>query len=97
MNDKLSVLKRARQSEARHARNKPILNKIKRYVKKCRLACASNNLTEAMQTLVKAQSELARGVSKGVLHKNNAARRTSRLALFVKKLSATGVVESNQG
>ena len=76
--------KRARQSEARYAVNKARRSRIRTFLRKVEEAIASGNGEAAAAALKAAQPELARGVTKGVLHKNTVARKMSRLASRVK-------------
>ncbi len=78
--------KRARQSEARYAVNKARRSRIRTFLRKVEEALASGNQDAAAEALKNAQPELARGVSKGVLHKNTVSRKISRLASRVKSL-----------
>ncbi|MFV0491828.1 MAG: 30S ribosomal protein S20 [Pseudorhodobacter sp.] len=78
--------KRARQSEARYAVNKARRSRIRTYLRNVEEAIASGDQTAAATALRIAQPELARGVSKGVLHKNTVARKMSRLSARVKAL-----------
>lgn len=80
--------KRARQSEARYAVNKARRSRIRTFLRKVEEAIASGDQTAAAAALRAAQPELARGVSKGVLHKNTVARKMSRLASRVKSTQA---------
>lgn len=80
--------KRARQSEARYAINKGRRSRIRTFLRKVEEALASGNTEAATAALKAAQPELARGVSKGVLHKNTVARKMSRLSSRVKALPA---------
>jgi len=79
--------KRARQSEARYAVNKARRSRIRTFLRKVEEALASGDQAVASAALKTAQPELARGVSKGVLHKNTVARKMSRLASRVKAIS----------
>ena len=79
--------KRARQIERRTAVNKARRSRIRTYIRKVEEAIASGNADAAALALKTAQPELMRGVSKGVVHKNTAARKISRLAARVKALS----------
>ncbi|MDO9526319.1 MAG: 30S ribosomal protein S20 [Gemmobacter sp.] len=81
--------KRARQSEARYAVNKARRSRIRTFLRKVEEAIASGNPDAAKTALQSAQPELARGVTKGVMHKNTVARKMSRLSSRVKALSAT--------
>lgn len=80
--------KRARQSEARYAVNKARRSRIRTFLRKVEEAIASGDQTAAAAALKAAQPELARGVSKGVLHKNTVARKMSRLSSRVKGTTA---------
>lgn len=80
--------KRARQNEARYAVNKARRSRIRTFLRKVEEAITSGDQAAASAALRSAQPELARGVTKGVLHKNTAARKISRLSARVKALSA---------
>ena len=80
--------KRARQSEARYAVNKARRSRIRTFLRKVEEAIASGDADVAAAALKAAQPELARGVSKGVLHKNTVARKISRLSSRVKGVAA---------
>ncbi len=83
--------KRARQSETRYAVNKARRSRIRTYLRKVEEALASGNQEAAAEAFKNAQPELARGVSKGVLHKNTVSRKISRLASRVKSLGTAAV------
>lgn len=80
--------KRARQNEARYAVNKARRSRIRTYLRKVEEAIASGDQAAAADALKTAQPELARGITKGVVHKNTAARKMSRLSARVKALAA---------
>ncbi|MDO5370804.1 30S ribosomal protein S20 [Paracoccus sp. (in: a-proteobacteria)] len=80
--------KRARQTERRTAVNKARRSRIRTYLRKVEEAIAGGDAQVAAEALKAAQPELMRGVTKGVVHKNTAARKMSRLAARVKTLSA---------
>jgi len=80
--------KRARQSEARYAVNKARRSRIRTFLRKVEEAIASGDQTVATAALRAVQPELARGVTKGVMHKNTVARKMSRLASRVKAIEA---------
>ena len=80
--------KRARQSDTRYAVNKARRSRIRTFLRKVEEALASGNPQAAATALQTVQPELARGVTKGVLHKNTVARKMSRLAHRVKTLGA---------
>ena len=77
--------KRARQNEKRFAINKARRSRIRTYLRKVEEAIASGD-KDAAAALRAAQPELMRGVTKGVLHKNTASRKVSRLSARVKAL-----------
>ena len=78
--------KRARQTEARYAVNKARRSRIRTFLRKVEEAIASGNAEAAVAALRDAQPELARGVTKGVIHKNTLARKMSRLSARVKAI-----------
>jgi small subunit ribosomal protein S20 len=80
--------KRARQNERRFAVNKARRSRIRTHLRRVEEAIASGDQAAAAAALKEAQPEIMRGVSKGVLHKNTAARKMSRLSSRVKALSA---------
>jgi small subunit ribosomal protein S20 len=79
--------KRARQGEARYAVNKARRSRIRTFLRKVEEAIATGDQTAASEALRMAQPELARGITKGVLHKNTVARKMSRLASRVNSLA----------
>ena len=80
--------KRARQSERRQDINKARRSRIRTFLRKVEEAIASGNKEQAAAALKAAQPELARGITKGVLHKNTVARKMSRLSSRVKAIIA---------
>ena len=78
--------KRARQNEKRFAVNKARRSRIRTYLRKVEEALASGDKEAAAAALRTAQPELMRGVTKGVFHKNTAARKICRFASRVKAL-----------
>jgi small subunit ribosomal protein S20 len=78
--------KRARQSERRYAVNKARRSRIRTFLRKVEEAIASGDKDAAATALKAAQPELMRGVTKGVVHKNTAARKMSRLSSRVKAI-----------
>ncbi|SEN80834.1 SSU ribosomal protein S20P [Paracoccus alcaliphilus] len=88
MANTLQSKKRARQTLRRTDVNKARRSRIRTYLRKVEEAIASGNADAARDALKAAQPELMRGVTKGVVHKNTAARKISRLSARVKALSA---------
>ena len=78
--------KRARQNAARFEVNKARRSRIRTYLRRVEEAIASGDKSAAAEALKAAQPELMRGVTKGVFHKNTAARKMSRLSARVKAL-----------
>jgi small subunit ribosomal protein S20 len=85
-----STIRRARQSDRRHERNRATLNTVKTLAKKVQSAVDGKKADEAKTSLLEATSAIRKAVSKGVLHRNTASRRISRLALRVNGLSGSG-------
>lgn len=79
--------KRARQIERRTEVNKARRSRIRTYLRKVEEAIAGGDQAVAAAALKDVQPEMMRGVSKGVLHKNTASRKISRLAARVKALA----------
>lgn len=71
--------KRIRRNERRTLVNGNRISRIRTFVKKVEAAIDGGDKDAASAALREAQPELARGVARGVLHKNNAARKLSRL------------------
>ena len=78
-----SAIKRIRQNEKRRVRNQDVKTRIKSEVKRVRSAVKSGDAAAAEENLKEASRLLEKAVSKGVLHKNNASRRVSRLTTAV--------------
>jgi small subunit ribosomal protein S20 len=79
--------KRIRRNARRAAVNKARLSRIRTQVKKVELAIAAGDKAGAQAALGAAQPELMKGVSKGVVHKNTASRKISRLSKRVAALA----------
>ena len=72
--------KRIRRNNARAEINTSRVSRIRGFIKKVETAIAGGDKTAAAEALKAAQPELARGVARGVLHKNTASRKMSRLS-----------------
>ena len=83
-----SAKKAARGALRRQAVNKNRLSRVRSKVRTVEEAIASGDQTAAMAALASAAPELARGAQKGVMHKNAASRKISRLTKRVKALKA---------
>lgn len=80
--------KAIRKIAARTEVNKARRSRVRTYLRKFQEAVAGGDASSAKDAFIKAQSELMRAVSKGVVHKNTGSRKVSRLAAQLKKLSA---------
>ncbi len=78
--------KRARQNEKRQAINKARRTRIRTHLRKVEEAIASGDKESAASALKTAQPEIMRGVTKGILHKNTAARKMSRMSARIKAI-----------
>jgi small subunit ribosomal protein S20 len=74
-----SQIKRNRQNEAAHERNKSVKSALRTAVRKFREAAESGNADEARALAVDASQQLDKAASKGVIHKNQAANRKSAI------------------
>ena len=77
------IRRNARRTEVNGAR----VSRIRTFVKKVESAIEAGDKSAAAEALAAAQPELARGVSKGVLHKNTASRKFGRLTKAVGALA----------
>ena len=78
--------KRIRRNAARAEVNGARVSRIRTFIKAVEAALAAGDATVASEALKKAQPELARGVARGVIHKNTASRKFSRLTKRVHAL-----------
>jgi small subunit ribosomal protein S20 len=83
-----SQIKRNRQNEKRRLRNKSVKSALKTSVRKFNEAAAAGDLDKATSLLRDASRSLDKAVSKGVIHKNQAANRKSAIAKRLTALSA---------
>jgi small subunit ribosomal protein S20 len=74
-----SAIKRNKQNEKRRVRNRIYRGKARTYVAKARTAIGEKDADKATAATLEAISALDKAAQKGVIHKNNAARRKSRL------------------
>ena len=72
--------KRIRRNTTRAEINTNRVSRIRSFLKKVETAIAGGDKAAAAEALKAAQPELARGVARGVLHKNTASRKMSRLS-----------------
>ena len=88
MNKHPSAQKRHRQSLKRHVRNQAIRSRVRTFVKRVRESIDARDAGQATELLHGATRALDKAVTKGVLHRNTAARKISRLTRAVRKLAA---------
>ena len=74
----------------RTARNQALRTRLRHAVRAVRQAVVGKDLAVAEETLRRAARALDKAVSKGLIHRNNAARRVARLSRAVSKLKAAG-------
>ncbi|MEO5652400.1 MAG: 30S ribosomal protein S20 [Marmoricola sp.] len=74
-----SQIKRNRQNEAAHERNKAVKSALKTAVRKFREAVSAGSADEAKAAALVASQKLDKAASKGVIHKNQAANRKSAI------------------
>ena len=84
-----SAKKRLRQNVVRKARNKAVKSSVKTSVKKVMSAVESGDVAAAEEQFKTAAKKLDQAGAKGVLHKNAAARKKSRLQNAIKKAKAS--------
>ena len=89
MNKHPSAQKRHRQSVKRQARNQAIRSKVRTFVKRVRESIDAKNADEATARLQGATRAIDKAVTKGVLHRNTASRKISRLTRAVRSLTAS--------
>ena len=82
-----SEKKRVRQSERRTEINRDRRSSIRTSIEKVEETIASGDKAAAQAALKSAEPEIMRGATKGILHKNTASRKISRLSARVKALS----------
>ena len=83
-----SQIKRNKQNEKAHQRNKAVKSELRTHVRKFREAVESGDVAAATSALQVASRKLDKAVSKGVIHKNQAANRKSAIAKKLSELSA---------
>ncbi|TVR80548.1 MAG: 30S ribosomal protein S20 [Rhodospirillales bacterium] len=83
-----SAKKRIRQTKRRTVVNRSRIRRIRTFIRKVERAIAGGDAEAAKSAFQEAQPELMRGVNKGVVHRNTAARKLSRLSHRIKGLSA---------
>lgn len=83
-----SSKKDIRRSTKRRERNQATRTALKTYVKRVRQAVASGDETKVQEALNMAMKHLDKAAQKGIIHKNQAARRKSRIATAAKSVAS---------
>ncbi len=74
-----SAIKRVRQEAKRRARNHAVKSRMRTTVKRAQIAIDAGDMAQANEAVVAAVREIDKAAKKGVIHRNQAARRKSRL------------------
>ena len=82
-----SAKKRLRQTIKRTETNRARMSRVRTFVRKVEEAIAAGDKQAAGDALRAAEPEIMRGANKGVLHKNTASRKVSRLAKRIKGMA----------
>lgn len=80
-----TALKRMKTNLKREERNKAIKSRVRSSIKGFESALKEANQEEAQRYLTRAYRSIDKAVAKGILHKNNAARKKSRLSKLLNK------------
>lgn len=83
-----SAIKRVKVTQTKTLRNQMVRSQVKTIVKKYESAVALGNAEDAKKLYSEATHELDKAAAKGIIHKNCAARKKSRLAVKLNALSA---------
>jgi len=83
-----SVIKDVKKSRQRRLRNRSVKSALKTYVKKARLVIDKGEMEVAPKAVALAAKKLDKAVTKGIIHKNQAARRKARLMKRLNKAQA---------
>ncbi|MBN33584.1 MAG: 30S ribosomal protein S20 [Rhodospirillaceae bacterium] len=86
MANSLQAKKRVRQTARRTAQNRTRVSRIRSYIRKVEEAIVAGDKKIATSALRDAQPEIMRGAKVGVMHKNAASRKVSRLAQRIAKM-----------
>lgn len=83
-----SAIKRQKQAEKKHLINKSAKSALKTLAKKVEQAVETKNADAAKEAMVKAMKAYDKAASRGILHKNTASRKISRLSSRVSKITS---------
>ena len=91
-----SAEKRDKQNLKRRLRNRAAISQVKTCIKKVEEALAAKDAEKAKKELQRACRVIDQTVTKGILHKNNAARKKSRLTRLFNNLSTAAPAEKSK-
>ena len=89
MANKKSAIKRLRSAERRRLHNRQFRGSARTAIKKARVLIDEGKMDEAREAVRMAASALDKAAQKGIIHKNNAARRKSRLMQALNQTEST--------
>lgn len=92
-----SVIKRARQAEKRRLRNQSVESALKSLSKKVESEVINKNIESARAALQMAVCAIDKAKAKGIIHRNTAARKVSRITRLVNSLLHAGTTRSQAG
>ncbi len=84
------ALKRIRSSARKRLRNRPVRTSLKTFVRTAQTYIASQETDDAAEAVVRAISALDKAANKGIIHRNQAARKKSRLMAKLNRMSIAG-------
>ena len=87
MANHVSSKKRIRRNSRMEVVNKVRKNRVRSFIKKVEAAIEQSDKTKAQETLILAQPEMHRSVTKGIFKKNTISRKLSRLSARIKKIA----------
>ncbi len=82
-----SAIKRIRSNERKRRRNKPVRSALKTYIRTAVNRISTGDIEDAAEAVVRAISALDKAANKGIIHRNQAARRKSRLMAKFNKMA----------
>lgn len=82
-----SVIKRQKQADRKHLINKSVKSALKTITKKVEQAAAEKKADAAKEALIKVMKAYDKASSQGIVHKNTASRKISRLSMKVSKIT----------
>ena len=87
-----SVIKDVKKSRKNHERNIAAKSAVKTFVKKAKAVIAAGDVANIGEVVAKASSVIDKTAERGIIHKNQAARRKSRLMKQFNKANAASAV-----